>query len=331
MVYLTFTDPARRDVGLIRPSDGDFAWGTTENDFSIDVYGDVMPEVGSLLYLEGSDVGGIVTGYESRTDLGTFSVVGDCWTGVLDRHVLRPPAGQEHLTLSGDVRDCAAALVSRLGMGSLFVVGPRLTGVSVNHTFRRSSGSSSQQDSGRYMGGWAAMWQLLSEHGCKAAFSWSGSSRRVRIDVTRRRDWTDAESQSAGLADVGVTTRLPTNHLICLGKGEGAAREVLDLYCDAKGRVSTRQTYSGLDEIAEVYDDSSHEGDELRSAGERKLRELWGEAQEVTVQAGSSVTFDLGDLVGGTDVRSGVSASAIISKKVASFKAGSLSYTYTST
>lgn len=328
---LTFTDSAWRDVGLVTPSEGDFAWGADENDFSIDVYGNTMPEVGGVLYLEGSDIGGLVTGYESRTDLGTFSVVGDTWTGVLDRHVLRPDSGSMYWTVRGDVRDCAAALVSRLGMGALFAVAPRRTGLVVTHTFRRVTNDEAQGGTSRYMGGWSAMWQLLYEHGCKAGFAWDASAHRVTMTISRARDWTDAESQSAGLAEVGVTTRLPCNHLVCLGGMQGAEREVLDLYADSSGRVSTRQTYTGLDEIAQVYDDNNHNGDELRTAGTKKLRDLWAESGSVTVQARQSVVFDLGDLVGGTDVRSGISATATVTKKVASFKAGSLSYTYSST
>ena len=106
----------------------------------------------------------------------------------------------------------------------------------------------------------------------------------------------------------------------------------MHLYADRSGNVSTSQTIKGVDEIAEVYDDSSAEGDKLRTDGTKKLRELWQDSQEVTVKSGTaSADFDLGDVIGGTDPWSGLTARAIVTKKVASFKQGTLTYTYTST
>lgn len=328
---LTYTDVSFHDVGLVEPYDGDFAYGNSENDFSVDTTGDSIPEVGAMMYSEGSDVGGIVTGYSSDAAMGTFSVVGDTWTGVLDRRVVGPDSGSDYLTLSGDVRDIVAALVSRVGLTGLFRVAEGRTGVKASHTFTGST-SSEQQDAGRYMGAWAAIWQVCVDHGCKCRFAWSDVERRVIVTVARLADYTDDEAQSAGLATVGVSIRKPTNHLVCLGKGDLKAREVLHLYADRSGNVSTSQSIKGVDEIAEVYDDSSAEGDKLRKDGTKKLRELWQASQEVTVKSGTtSSDFDLGDVIGGTDPWSGLTARAIVTKKVASFKQGTLTYTYTST
>lgn len=328
---LTYTDAAWRDVGLIEPYDGDFAYGNSENDFSVGVSGTSIPTVGAMMYAEGSDVGGIVTGYSSDAAMGTFSIVGDTWTGVLDRRVVGPDSGSDYLTLSGDVRDIVASLVSRAGLADLFRVADGGTGIKASHTFTGST-SSEQQDAGRYMGAWAAIWQACVDHGCKCSLAWSETERRVIVTVSRRSDYTDDEAQSAGLATVGVSLRRPTNHLVCLGKGDLRAREVLHLYADSSGNVSTTQTIKGVDEIADVYDDSSAEGDKLRADGTKKLREAWQSSQEVTVKSGTtSATFDLGDVIGGTDPWSGLTARAIVTKKVASFKQGAMTYTYTST
>lgn len=328
---LIYTDARLHDVGLIEPYDGDFAYGNSENDFSADVTGDSIPEVGAMMYAEGSDVGGIVTGYSSDAAMGTFSVVGDTWTGVLDRRVVGPDSGSDYLALSGDVSDIVAALVSRAGLTGLFRVADGRTGITASHTFTGST-SSEQQDAGRYMGAWSAIWQVCVDHGCKCRFAWSDVERRVIVTVARLADYTDDEAQSAGLATVGVSIRKPTNHLVCLGKGDLKAREVLHLYADRSGNVSTSQSIRGVDEIAEVYDDSSAEGDKLRADGTKKLRELWQDSQEVTVKSGTtSADFDLGDVIGGTDPWSGLTARAIVTKKVASFKQGALTYTYTST
>lgn len=328
---LTFTDKKFRDIGLIEPYDGDFAWGNDENDFSIDVVGDNVPEVGAMIYAESSDLGGIVTGYKSDLGAEAFALVGHTWTGVLNRHVISPNKGQAYLTLKGDVTDCVAQLVTRANMGGLFSVNPARVGINVNHTFKGSQ-SDEQQGTGRYMGAWAAMWQLLLEANCKARFSWSEQFKRVVIDVMERKAYTDNESQMVGVAIVGISTQLPTNHLICLGKGELENREVVHLYTDTRGRISQTQTIKGIDEIAETYNQSSSEGQELIKNGTKHLNDLWKKSQQVSIKSNStSQPFDLGDVIGGTDPRSGVSAQAVVTKKVASFKQGQMTYSYTST
>lgn len=329
---LTFTDANLRDIGLIEPYDGDFAWGNNENDFSIDVAGDNVPEVGAMIYAEGSDLGGIVTGYKSDVGAEAFTIVGHTWTGVLNRHVISPDNGKAYLTLKGDVTDCVAQLITRARMEELFSVNPARVGINVTHTFTGSQ-SDEQQGAGRYMGAWAAMWQLLLEAGCKARFLWSEKLKRVVIDVMEQKSYTDNESQMVGVAIVGISTQKTTNHLICLGKGEGAAREVVHLYADTKGRVSRTQTIKGIDEIAETYNQSSSEGQELIRNGTKHLNDLWKKSQQVSIKSDSTTTqpFDLGDIIGGTDPRSKVSAQAVVTKKVASFKQGQMTYSYTST
>lgn len=328
---LTFTDKNYRDIGLIEPYDGDFAWGADENDFSIDVAGGNVPEVGAMIYAEGSDLGGIVTGYKSDVGAEAFTIIGHTWTGVLNRHVISPNKGQAYLTLKGDVTDCVVQLVTRANMGGLFSVNPARVGINVTHTFTGSQ-SEEQQGAGRYMGAWAAMWQLLLEANCKARFSWSEQFKRVVIDVMERKAYTDNESQMVGVAIVGISTQLPTNHLICLGKGELENREVVHLYTDTRGRISQTQTIKGIDEIAETYNQSSSEGQELIKNGTKHLNGLWKKSQQVSIKSNStSQPFDLGDVIGGTDPHSGVSAQAVVTKKVASFKQGQMTYSYTST
>lgn len=328
---LTFTDTNFRDVGVIEPYDGDFAWGNNENDFSIDVAGDNVPEVGSMIYAEGSDLGGLVTGYKSDVGAEAFSIVGHTWTGVLNRRVMGPDYGQAYLTLSGDITECVSQLIARAGMGELFVVNPSQVGVRVTHTFTGSQ-SAAQQDTGRYMGCWSAMWQLLLETGCKARFAWSDKLKHVVIDVTKRKDYTDNESQMVGVAMVGISTQKTTNHLVCLGKGELENREIVHLYSDTQGNVSQTQTIYGINEIAETYNQSSAETSELIKNGTKHLKDLWTKSQQVTIKSNSTAQpFDLGDVIGGVDARSHVTAQAVVTKKVASFKQGQMTYTYTST
>lgn len=330
---LTLTDSEWRDVGTVEPTSGDFAYGNDENDFEVSFDGGGhMPEEGALLYADGSDIGGMVTGYRSDTDTQAFSVIGMTWTGLMNNRVLTPPSGKAYYSVSGDARDCVAQIVRDTGLGYLFTVAPGKSGVKVSRTFKSTAIYAAPNDSERYMHVWDAIWMLLARSTCSVWLEYDAEGKKVVIHVTARREWSGDEAASAGVAVIGVTRDAPVNHLVCLGSGEGAGRTVLHLYADSAGRVSTTQTLTGRWEIVDVYDDSGAEDTAtLQADGTSKLKELYSDSQIVSVTAANeNITYELGDLVEGTDEQSGVSARAIISKKVATFDRGSVSWSYTS-
>lgn len=97
--------------------------------------------------------------------------------------------------------------------------------------------------------------------------------------------------------DASRTWRKP-NHMIGLGKGELKDRIVSHWYADAKGNVTQTQTFKGVDEIAQVYDYSSAEADELAKNTKKNLQDLQSEGDvKVTVHEDSGIVFDVGDTV----------------------------------
>jgi len=329
-VELIYTDRALNDVGLVDHMSADFAWGSDENDFEVELSATSgVPPVRGVVYDPTGRVGGVVRGHSVGSD-GTLTVTGRTWTGMLGERVLCPPSGSAYFTASGDASEVAEALIAQLGLSSLFSV-EGTTGVEVSHTFDGTR-DDAQQDAGRYMGGWAAMWQLVWEHGLSLDARWDPEQRRVALSLTERADRTDDESVAALDGQVTWETSTPVNHLVCLGQGEGASRTVVHLYADADGNVSTTQTLTGLDEVAEVYDDSSAStAAELRSHGESRLRNYFAEAGEVGVSINEGAGYALGDLIGGMDERTGTEAEAVVSKKIVTLDGAVASVRYETT
>ena len=88
------------------------------------------------------------------------------------------------------------------------------------------------------------------------------------------------------------------NHLICLGKGDLKDRQVYHWYIGKDGKPTTKKYYTGLNEITEVYDNSSIEDlTELIQSGKKKIVEL---ASQVTAEINMrNIDYDIGDIIGG--------------------------------
>lgn len=324
---VTYTDASWTDQGVLPVTSSDWAYGASENDFELVLSSDVIPDFNSLVYVEGTEIGGMVRGAQASSDSDSVRIYGDTWTGVMGRKVIGPDSGSDYLVLSGDVRDIVETLVSRAGLDDLFTVKAYKPGVTTTHTFKGTRSDASQQDAGRYMTCWAAIWQLLVENGCKIGFSWDASTRRVLVTVDKATDLTDDEYQN--VCTVTVTRSLPVNHLVCLGSGELKDRAVAHVYLDSDGNASTAQSITGYAEIAEVYEDTVASGDDLVSDGKSKLISLASESQKVEVYAPPLVHIDLGDIVGGISL--GVDATAVVSKRVVRTSKDAVSYDYTTT
>ena len=117
------------------------------------------------------------------------------------------------------------------------------------------------------------------------------------------------------------------NHLVCLGRGELAEREVVHWYADQNGAIVETQHYTGLDEVADVYDNSN--SDDLASDGRKKLAELRdNDKAEIALNEDEERIYDIGDIVGASDVASGVSVVATVSQKIVKINNGAVSIEY---
>lgn len=292
----------------------DCAWGSGENDFELTLYdGTVLPDRG-LVYVDGTEVGGIVDHMKDELSDGVSVVTysGRSWHGMLAGKVLQPDSGQDYLKVSGPVNQVLSNLLARIGLSDVFKV--RADSTKTIPTFRFD----------RYCTAYDGIRRMLAANDLKLMFQEvDGTIWMYAMPVVAHDDTVDSD-----LVDFSITKDYRrTNHMIGLGKGDLRNRLVVHYYADGSGKVSNTRTFDGRDEIAAVYDYSSAEKDELDKQTKKQLQDLQGAgAVDVTVHDGLSL--DVGDRVAGRDHVTGLTVTAIVLKKIVKLSGGLLSVSY---
>jgi len=239
---LIYTDANRVDQGVLAAHALDLSYGANENDFTLTVSADEKPiEYGAVIYIEGTEYGGIIDGAETSTNGDTVTYFGRTWHGVLNSKIIVPAAGADYYTASGDVVFIVDTLIYDLSLGGLFYTTWEASGVTVNnYKFKR------------YCAGYDGIRDMLTSAGAKLLISWNAQARKVQLDCAPAVDYSQ-NPVDGDMAQLKVTQNAQkVNHLICLGKGELSAREVIHLYADASGNIGDTQTYSGINEVGNL-------------------------------------------------------------------------------
>lgn len=315
---LIYTNRERVDVGVLSAYAFDLSFGASENDFEITLgLRENTLEFGSFVYIEGTEYGGVVDGMKTNTSGETIVYSGRTWHGILNSKVIQPDAGANYYTVSGDANVILSTLISRMGLGSLFTASGNLSGITIpTYQFKR------------YCSGYDGIRDMLAAAGAKLKITWE--DRAVLLSAVPVVDYTDAPVDGDMAVLAVEQYRQKVNHLICLGKGDLAAREVIHLYVNASGKIVDTQYYTGIDEIAEIYDyGNSESSDELRKGGIEKLTELMNtDKAEISIPETLGLVYDIGDVVGASDIKSGVTVAAAVTQKVVKIKNGAISTNY---
>jgi hypothetical protein len=98
-------------------------------------------------------------------------------------------------------------------------------------------------------------------------------------------------------------------------------REVIHIYADAEGNVSTVQTITGIDERVAVYENTNAESsEELLEGGIDMLQESWNSSSVQWNFDSNEETYDVGDVVGAKEKITKISAASEITKKIVTIK-----------
>ena len=315
---LIYMNNAMEDLGVLHDYKLDLAYGQDENDFELQIPASAhCCGAGFYLYIEGTEYGGIVDDIGSNTDTAEVTYAGRTWHGFLNSKIIEPDAGEGYLVLSGEANAILAALITRLGLGDLFAASEEDSGLTI-----------SRYKMNRYIPAYDGIRKMLKTENGKLRFTFADG--KVVLSAHPRGDYTHDGDLDSDLVDLKVKRYYhPVNHLVCLGRGELADREVIHLYVDADGKISKTQTFFGMEERTEVYDYANVESlEELESGGITRLKELTL-ANEVEVALDEdSVQYEIQDLIGATDNITGLSVTAEITKKIVTIENGRITISY---
>ena len=317
MAELIVTDASHVDQASLEDFTLDAAWGADENDFELTV--DRLIDAGSYVYFDGSECGGIVDALKDNLKRGesTLTYSGRTWHGMLADKILEPDKGKDYLTVSGTASSVIGSLISRVGLDAVFdAVDAPTAGAQTIKSYQFD----------RYVDAYSGLRKMCAASGLKLRLAYA--SGKVRVWAEPAAHYGDSIDSDLIDFDATRTWRKP-NHMIGLGKGELKDRIVSHWYADSKGNVTQTQTFKGLDEIAQVYDYSSAEADELAKNTKKKLQDLQSEGEvKVTVHEDSGIVFDVGDTVTARDNLTGITVNASITKKIVKVSGGVMSVDY---
>ncbi len=217
---------------------------------------------GYRVYCPNTEFGGLIQDIKIVTNDSKVYLYGDTWRGMLKKKIICPNSGDDYKIVTGEAHTVMKNLIGS-GFGDLIVVDSSASGFTI-----------SSYQFNRYCTLEEGLVSMLASAGAKLVITYSQENKQVILRAeaieTLGEEYTDDQ--------IHLTVRdyrRGINHLICLGQGDLAERERIDLYADEDGNISTTQTITGVDERVEVYDYSSAEStEELQSGGEAKLKEL---------------------------------------------------------
>lgn len=314
LIPLIVTDAHGTPVAAVTDYDLDLAYGRGEDAenaiASLKIYDGTRLENGSLVWLQGTEYGGIIDRVTDRMTGGSavLDYAGRTWSGILQGKVLQPDSGSDYLTVSGDTGSVLGLILRRVGLDHLMTATGDSTPVSYQF--------------GRYVSAWDGLCQMLDQSQRRLVFA--ADNDMIDVSAAKIVDW-DSDSDLIDFTAERDYRR--TNHMIGLGQGDLQNRQIVHWYADAAGHVSKTQSLTGLDEITAVYDANNDDATALDADTQKQLQQLQGQGQ-VSVTVHDGVRLGLGDIVHGQDRRSGITVSAAITKIIVKVTDGMLAVSY---
>ena len=309
------------DICSLVYTKSDFSIGNT-NDFEITISladWNSNIKVGCRVYAPKSEIGGIIGGIKTDTATDTITLTGYTWRGLLKKKVISPPANEAYKKVSGDLNDVLSEIIDN-NFNDIIRAKQSKSGISITYQFDR------------YTDMLSGFSKMLLQKNYKLKIEYiqqeQGAAGFVEVSAVPIFDYSKKIelSQDSQVNFISEQVSNACNHLIALGKGELTDREVIHLYADRNGVVSNVQTFFGIDEVCETYENVNSE-----NLKEDALKEFDNRIAKSTFKmdiASLGIDVDIGDIVGGRDYITGISAKKPLFEKIITTENGLTSIQY---
>lgn len=260
-------------------------------------------EVSCIVYVDGEEYGGIISGSEIDIEAGTITYSGWTWRGLLNLYIIEPPSGQDYRVVTSGTN--LATALRALPMNPY---------ISVQNTSYRAK---RQFQYNRYIPVHEGATNLLkdTDSDLRMYFKYDEDSGKALLTIGKTTDRTDLIEISQDYDDrvrVSITRDGNTpKHVICMGGGELKDREIVHLYADDDWNVGTTA-------ISGAYPVNTYEysgSDSLLSDGKKHFKELIDQHTQIEVFV-SGIKLNLGDVIAAREILTGQYVTAEITKIV---------------
>lgn len=255
-------------------------------------------EIKTIIFIEGTEFGGEVTGYQLDEEDGTITYTGRTWRGEMSKDVIEPPAGEDYLVTSGNLADSLRALP-----------------MSGYYQIENTEYTGGEYQYNRYIKTFEGATNLLkaarSDLRMTIEFESILESGKAHLTIEPARDLRDLIEMSQDYDD-NICLKIKKDgdtprHLICLGQGELHEREVIHLYADDDWNI-TQTPIPGARPV-DVYDYSA--SNDLLGDGTKHFEEIIGNHTQIDASV-SDFGIRLSDIISGKDQITGESVDAEI-------------------
>ena len=283
---------------------------------------DPQIDYGGRVFIPDTEYGGILGKLGTSTAEDMITWQGYTWRGMLANKVIVPPDGQDYYTVSGELNTVLSNLIEPLFSG-VFVVPDTNTGVTVtNWKFDRFctllDGLTKMLKSVGYR------LDIKYNQGAPNGCGWVDIQAVPIVDYSQEIEL----SQDSRLNFTMSDKRNGVNHLIIGGKGDMQERNIIHLYVQGDGSIGKTQYYTGINEIAYFYENTSTDSEDVETAGVEKLQELMN-CKTFTMDIESlEPDVAIGDIVGGRDYITGMKMSAPVENVIITISNGEIKKEY---
>lgn len=317
---LILTDHELNDIEFFDNCDADFSLGNGDNTFEIKISRSSWNQnydIGAAVYIPNTEFGGFIGEIKSQTSLDTVSLLGRTWRGMMQKKIILPDNGSTIKTVSGDIASILIQLINP-AFSNVIRASEILTGKTVSHEI---IGYSTMLD---------AIELMLEEYGYKLLLKFkqqNNAAGYIEASAVPIADYSsEIELSNDNQIDfIFDTVKNGVNHLVVLNP---ESQTKLDLYADSNGNISQTKSFTGIEEIEELYECNESDSAAFKQSGIEQFKTVMNRKSFSMDVESLDLDIDIGDIIGGRDYITGMSLKKPIKTKIYRIENNSISLEY---